>query len=78
MPVPKRLIDATQAQLGLSQSQNRDAKAMAVYVPTASPTEANLCDWIASASVGNTIQYHEGLLLRDRSEVASGFPIEVK
>ena len=74
MPVPKRLIDATQAQLGLSQSQNRDAKAMTVYVPAASPTEANLCDWIASASVGNTIQYHEGLLLRDRSEVASGFP----
>ena len=74
MPIPKKLIDTTHADLGLSQNHGRDAKAMAVYVPTASTTEANLCDWIASASVGNAIQYHEGLLLRDRSEVASGFP----
>lgn len=40
-------------------------------VPRRSLTEAQLCDWIADARVGESIQYHEGLLLRDRSEVAS-------
>ena len=30
-----------------------------------------MCDWIASALVGPWIQYHEGLLLRDRSETSS-------
>jgi len=30
-----------------------------------------LCDWVASAQVGHCIQYHEGLLLRDRSEISS-------
>ncbi|MDR4125530.1 hypothetical protein [Yanghanlia caeni] len=34
-------------------------------------TEAQFCDWIAEARVGEALQYHEGLLLRDRSETAS-------
>ncbi|NVO07445.1 MAG: hypothetical protein HXX19_16680 [Rhodoferax sp.] len=74
MPVPKKFIETTHAYLGLPQEHGRGAKAAEVYVPTAAPTEANLCDWIASATAGNAIQYHEGLLLRDRSEVASEFP----
>jgi len=45
-----------------------------LYVPPVSLTEANLCDWIASAPVGHCIQYHEGLLLRDRSELSSDLP----
>lgn len=45
-----------------------------LYVPPAALTEPNLCDWIASAPVGHCIQYHEGLLLRDRSELSSGLP----
>ena len=74
MPVPKKFIETTHAYLGLPKKPGRDGKATEVYVPTASPTEANLCDWIASATAGNAIQYHEGLLLRDRSETASEFP----
>lgn len=74
MPVPKKFIETTHVYLGLPQKQDRGAKAAEVYVPTVAPTEANLCDWIASAAAGNAIQYHEGLLLRDRSEVASEFP----
>ena len=42
-----------------------------VYVPIEKLSEANLCDWVASALVGHCIQYHEGLLLRDRSETSS-------
>jgi hypothetical protein len=76
VPVPKRFIETTHAYLGLPQKDSHDAKTAEVYVPTAAPTEANLCDWIASASAGNSIQYHEGLLLRDRSEVASEFPVK--
>ena len=45
-----------------------------VYVPLQQLTEAALCDWIAGAQVGHAIQYHEGLLLRDRSETSSGLP----
>ena len=71
--VPKKIMAITQAHLGLAQVPTPSAQA-APYVPHASPTEANLCDWIASATVGHAIQYHEGLLLRDRSEVASTFP----
>lgn len=76
MPVPKKFIETTHAYLGLPQKDSRYAKAAEVYVPTAAPTEANLCDWVASASAGNAIQYHEGMLLRDRSEVASEFPVK--
>jgi len=46
----------------------------ACAVPRRPLTEAQLCDWIADARVGESIQYHEGLLLRDRSEVASALP----
>ncbi len=73
MSSPKKLISVTQTHLALAQAPTPAAQA-APYVPHASPTEANLCDWIASATVGHAIQYHEGLLLRDRSEVASTFP----
>lgn len=76
MPVPKKFIETTHAYLGVPQKLSSDANAAEVYVPTAAPTEANLCDWIASAAAGNAIQYHEGLLLRDRSEVASDFPVK--
>ncbi len=45
-----------------------------VYAPPVALSEANLCDWIASALDGHCIQYYEGLLLRDRSESSSGLP----
>ena len=44
-----------------------------VYLPLSALTEARLCDWIAGAAVGESIQYHEGLLLRDRSEISSPY-----
>ena len=43
-------------------------------VPRRPLTEAQLCDWIADARVGEAIQYHEGLLLQDRSETSSPLP----
>jgi len=64
---PKKLIAITQAHLGLPPEPAPGAQA-ARYVPGAAPTEANLCDWIASALVGHCMQYHEGLLLRDISD----------
>ena len=39
--------------------------------PRRALTEAQFCDWMADARVGEALQYHEGLLLRDRSESAS-------
>lgn len=40
-------------------------------LPPGPLTEAAFCDWIASASVGQSIQYHEGFLLIDRTEARS-------
>lgn len=36
--------------------------------------EGGLCDWIACARPGAAIEYHQGFLLLDRSEVASDLP----
>ncbi|MCW2311472.1 hypothetical protein [Rhodoferax antarcticus] len=73
MPVPKRLIEITQTHMGLLPPPSADERP-APYVPSNPPTEANLCDWIAGATAGNAIQYHEGLLLLDRSEHGSTHP----
>lgn len=40
-------------------------------IPSTPLTEARMCDWIASARIGETIQYHEGFLLTDRAESSS-------
>ena len=40
-------------------------------VPAKPLTEGELCDWIANALVGESIQYHEGLLFIDRSPTTS-------
>ena len=38
-------------------------------------TDANaLCDWVTSASPGNTIAYHVGFLARDRYRIISDLP----
>jgi hypothetical protein len=42
-----------------------------VYVPPAALSETAFCDWIANALVGESIQYHEGLLFIDRSATTS-------
>ena len=69
---PQKLVEITRDHLGLAA--NAPAAGLCpLYIPSAAPSEANLCDWIASALVGHCIQYHEGLLLRDRSETCSEF-----
>ena len=45
-----------------------------LYLPATPLTEAALCDWIAQALPGERLQYHEGLLLVDRSEANSPYP----
>ena len=75
LPAANSLIATTQAHLRL-RADPQPMQRGSTYVPVAAPTEANLCDWIASACAGNAIQYHEGLLLRDRSEVASAFSVK--
>ena len=64
------LIETSCSHLGLGVDIGR-AALKPVYVPIEKLSEANLCDWVASAQVGHCIQYHEGLLLRDRSETSS-------
>jgi hypothetical protein len=60
----------TQSALGIAIGR---AALQAVYVPPTTLNEAALCDWIAQAMVGQSIQYHEGFLLLDRSESTSSF-----
>jgi hypothetical protein len=49
-------------------------RARPLYVPTQPLTEAALCDWIAQALPGERLQYHQGLLLMDRSLATSLYP----
>ena len=71
MLAPTKFLEITQAHLGLPPDPMPLVQERKAYVPIISLSEANLCDWIASASVGQAILYHEGLLLRDRSEISS-------
>lgn len=65
----KTIVETSRSHLGLGV--NAGAVAPPVYVPTEKLTEAGLCDWIANALVGQSIQYHEGFLLLDRSDSGS-------
>ncbi len=64
------LIETSRSHLDLGVDIGR-AALQPVYIPIEKLSETNLCDWVASALVGHCIQYHEGLLLRDRSETNS-------
>ena len=66
----QKLIEISRSHLGLV-AQEQLGGARPFYSPGVAVTEAILCDWVASAQVGHCIQYHEGLLLRDRSEISS-------
>lgn len=44
-----------------------------LFVPDKPLTEAALCDWIATSTAGARIQYHQGLLLLDRSGTDSRY-----
>lgn len=71
MPV-NTMIATTRQHLGLGEIGPITAEPP--YQPPVAMTEALLCDWIASARVGQSIQYHEGFLLLDRSESQSALP----
>lgn len=45
-----------------------------LYVPAIPLTDSTLGDWIATALPGERIQYHQGLLLLDRSATTSPYP----
>ena len=45
-----------------------------LYVPATPLTDSTLCDWIATALPGERLQYHQGLLLLDRSATTSPYP----
>jgi hypothetical protein len=47
-----------------------------LYIPAKPLTEKALCDWIGSAAAGERIQYHQGLLLVDRSATQSTYPVK--
>lgn len=68
----KPIVDTTRSHLGLGV--NAGVATPPVYVPAEKLTEAAACDWIANALVGQSIQYHEGFLMMDRSDTGSGLP----
>ena len=65
----KPIVETTRSQLGLGV--NAGIATPPVYVPPENLTEAGLCDWMANALVGQSIQYHEGFLILDRSDSSS-------
>ena len=67
---PQNLNEISRSHLGVVTPEPYGS-ARPIYSPGVDVTEALLCDWVASALVGHSIQYHEGLLLRDRSETSS-------
>ena len=67
---PQKLVEISRSHLGLVAPEPLGG-ARPFYSPGVAVTEAILCDWVASAQIGHCIQYHEGLLLRDRSEISS-------
>ncbi len=67
----KKIVETTRSYLGLGVDVGKKAL-QAVYVPTEKLTEERFANWIGDALVGQSIQYHEGFLLLDRSESGSG------
>jgi hypothetical protein len=65
----KPIVEAIRSQLG--GEVNAAAITPPVYVPAEKLTEAAACDWMANALVGQSIQYHEGFLMIDRSNACS-------
>ena len=66
----KPIVETTRSHLGLGVDAGK-AALQAVYVPPEKLTEAGLCDWMANALVGQSIQSHEGFLILDRSDSSS-------
>ena len=67
----QHIIEAARSPIGLSAEVGR-AALQSLHLPQDKLSEPALCDWIASAAPGQSIQYHEGFLLLDRSDSGSG------
>ena len=72
-PALPQASDITRDHLGLLVFALRGGL-KALYRPGEPMTEAALGDWIVGAQVGESILYHEGFLLLDRSPSASTLP----
>lgn len=70
----KTIVETTRSHFGLGVEGGKGAPSL--YVPTGKLYETGLCDWMANALVGQSIQYHEGFLLLDRSD--SGSALDAK
>lgn len=73
-PDPMNVFDLTPILPENVPSLLATDRARPLYVPATPLTEATLCDWIAQALPGERLQYHQGLLLVDRSEANSPYP----
>jgi hypothetical protein len=69
----KDFIDAARRHLRLGGLDNA-LTMLTVYEPASPLTEAALCDWIAEARAGHAVNYHEGHLIVDRSELCGALP----
>ena len=68
----KPLIETSRAPVGLGVEPGLGTNGLPpIYTPPVPLTEEASCHWLASALVGQAIQYHEGFLLLDRSESGS-------
>ena len=70
-------MNAFDPTFALSQSEpglRTATRERPLFVPPKPLTEATLCDWIANAVPGERLQYHQGLLLLDRSDANSPYP----
>ena len=63
----KTIVETTRSYLGLGVDVGKTA-----LQTTEKLTEERFANWIGDALVGQSIQYHEGFLLLDRSESGSG------
>lgn len=66
-------VDPTSA-LAVEPCRSAAAFEVPLYVPATPLTDSTLCDWIATALPGERLQYHQGLLLLDRSATTSPYP----
>jgi hypothetical protein len=68
----KDFLNAARNHLQLD-AHGRVSTGESIFSPD-QPTEAQACDWMADAVAGRVMQYHEGHLLVDRSELTSALP----
>jgi hypothetical protein len=69
----QHIIEAARNPIGGGAEVGR-AALQSLHLPQDKLSEPELCDWIAGAAPGQSIQYHEGFLMLDRSASESTLP----